>query len=57
MSIKNFRSKLEEVQIEPINIPRMVFMRDNKYYTEISYSEEVDKALVKQHNITVIRFQ
>lgn len=57
MSLKNFRSKLEQVSFKPIEIPRMVFKKDDRYYKDITYCEQVDKALVKQHNITVINFQ
>lgn len=56
MSIKNFRSKFEEVQIKPTDMPSIVFEKDNKYYTDISSSEEVDSALIKAYNITVIKF-
>ena len=57
MSLKNFRSKLELIELAPNDIPRIVFKKNDKYYTDISYSEEVDKALVKKHNLTVIKFQ
>jgi len=57
MSLKNFRSKLEQVSVKPIEIPRMVFKKDDKYYKDISYCDQVEQALVKQHNITVINFQ
>ena len=57
MSLKSFRKKLELEEVKQTDAPGMVFKLRGKYYTNTSYSQEVDKAFIEKHNLTIIKFE
>lgn len=57
MSLKKLRTKLELADAVLENPIGMVFKRDGKYYTNTSYSHELEESYVIENNITVIRFK
>lgn len=57
MSLKRFRSKLEEEELISTDTPGMVFKKDGKYFTDVTYSKEVDKSIVEENKIVAIQFK
>ncbi len=57
MSLKAFRKKLDLVELVETNAPGMIFKLQGKYYTNTSYSQEVDKSFIQKHNLRVIKFE
>ncbi|MEP1488609.1 MAG: hypothetical protein ABJK28_09295 [Algibacter sp.] len=57
MSLKAFRKKLDLVELVETNAPGMIFKLQGKYYTNTSYSQEVDKSFIQKHNLAVVRFE
>ncbi|MCK0109540.1 hypothetical protein MWU58_09560 [Flavobacteriaceae bacterium S0825] len=57
MSIKKIRKQLEIVKFKEKDAPGMIFKLQGKFYTNTSYSQEVDEAFIKKHNLRVIKFK
>ena len=56
MSLKNLREKIERQEELRDEANPIVFKRDGKYYTDMSYSEEVPKSEVQKKGLTAIHF-
>jgi hypothetical protein len=57
MSFKKLREKLEIHDLIENDIPPFAFEIGGKYYTNASCSQEIDKAIVEDKDLVIIKFK